>query len=98
MVSGKQILAEIQQDCMAACVAGHRDSHQVMIQFYRVITLENSFHAQSRRAVVSVHDALAAKSFSEARMIGDIITMSEKHCAHSAQGLDAIHQLRGESR
>ena len=53
---------------------------------------------KSSSAIIGVHQALAAKLFREAGMIGNVITMRQKHQVHSAGRFDLFYELRGEAR
>ena len=62
--------------------------------------MELSLDLEQRPARVGrVHDAFAGEALREQRMVGDVVHVAQEHRAHTAQGLEAVHQrTRGARR
>ena len=97
MIAGEEILISIKQDHVSAGVTGNWNRHQIMIESDRIVAAYHVLDPKSSSAIIGVHHALAAKLFREAGMIGNVITMRQKHQVHSAGRFDLFYELRGEA-
>ena len=97
MIAGEEILISIKQDHVSTCVTGNWNRDQIMIEFDRIVAAYHALDPKSSSAVIGVHYSLAAKLLREARMIGNVIPMSQEHQVHSAGRFDLSYKLRGEA-
>ena len=87
---------------MAAGVAGRGNQEQVAVEPHLFLAgdapLDLLAGSGAAAQFVAVHHARAAEVRRELRVIGDIVTVGEKHQLHAAHAFDALHQRRREAR
>ena len=98
MVAREEKLVAIEQHRMTAGVPGNRDREQIVVEPGRFFSADHVFNPKSRGAIVGMHHAFTVKFVGEARMIGDIVPMRQKHGPYTAHRGDLFYELSGESR
>src|SRR5215470_6092626 len=98
MITRKQKPVLIKQYHVAARVTGDRNCDQVAIDFYRIITPDNSLDVPTLCAISAMHNSLALELLREPFMIGNIILVRQEHRAHAAHFFDLLDELGGEPR
>lgn len=98
MIAREQKLVAIKEDHVSASVTRCWDHEQIAVELNRIDAADDAFDVVTRRAVVGVHDSLAAESFAKQLVIGDVVLMRQQHLTDAAHRVDAFDQLCGETR
>ena len=98
MIAGEKKLVSIEQHRVAARMTWHWNRDEIRIEIDGVFARNDLFDTKSLSAIVSMHDALTVESIGKALMIGDIVFVREKHCAHAAHRFDLFDQWTAEAR
>src|SRR5436190_15171792 len=96
MVAAKKKLVAIEQNHVAPRVTGNGNRDQISIDLKWIAAGDYDLHASPAGAVVCMHNPLAIETLGEASMIGDVVLMREKHCAHAAHGFNLLDELSRE--
>src|SRR5436309_15535661 len=98
MIPGEKEFVFVKQICVTASVAGHRNRQHVIVDSKGRLASNNVFNSQSRRAIVIMHHALTSEPFRKAIMIGNVVTVRQKHGAYATQVLNLLNELSRETR
>src|SRR5437016_2035916 len=88
MIAGEEILISIKQHHVSAGVTGNWNRHQIMIESDRIVAAYHVLDPKSSSAIIGEHYSPAAKLSRDPSMIGNVITMRQKHQVHSAGRCD----------
>ena len=97
MISREQILISIQQHGVAPSVAGSRDHEQFLIECNRFLAFDRSL-GRDVTGVSAMNHAVAAEMLVELFMIGDIVSVGEKHGRDAAQFFQTCTRLSCKPR
>jgi len=98
MISAEEKLLLVKKDHMASSVSGSGNDQQIIAQSDISLTFYDSFYAEPRCAVGSVHDPLAAKPLREFVVVGYIVSMGQEHGTNSAHLFDTLDEGSREAR
>lgn len=88
----------IEQDHVAARVAGHGDNDQLVIESHLFLTFDDALNPETGRAIRRVHDACGSKLFGEDGVVCYVVAMREKDCLDAAESLYLFDQRAAKAR
>ena len=97
MIAGKKVSIAIEQDNMAACVAGSRDHQQLIVELDRFLSRKNMLDAcHSAPNIIVIHNTLGVEVAYPFLVVGYVVAMGEEHQLYAAKLFDAFDQGAGE--
>ena len=98
MIPREEHFVAIEQHLVAARVSRRGDEQNIIIELQRVYSRGHALDAERRGVISLVHHARAPKMRRKLDVVRDVVAVREKHQAHAAHLLDALHQRRGKAR
>ena len=98
MIASEEKLFSIKKDDVTARVTGCGNDQQIVIELNRIFALNYLLDAETRGAVVGVHQSFALESFVKKSVSRDVIFVRQEHLTDAAERCDSFEQLAREPR